>query len=113
VKARSGIPDALRRALRRALLGLACLPALGLFPIVHGLCDARLKAREPSLHLLDRNWKFIAALGNGQGGFGYWEMPDSLPAALVATALAAEDRRFGSHPGVDARAIAARAAPMH
>ncbi|MBW8888705.1 MAG: transglycosylase domain-containing protein [Fibrobacteres bacterium] len=84
----------------------ALLLALPLIPIVHGLFDARLKARTPSLHLLDRNWRFIAALDNGQGDFGYWDMPDSLPPALIAAALAAEDRRFASHPGIDARAVA-------
>jgi penicillin-binding protein 1C len=85
---------------------IAALLALPLIPVLHGLFDARLATRSPSLHLLDRNWRFIAAIDNGHGDFGYWDMPDSLPPSLIAAAMAAEDRRFESHPGVDARAIA-------
>lgn len=95
-----------RKILIRASALAAALAACLLIPVTHGLFDARLAARTPSLHLLDRNWRFIAALDDGAGGFGHWQMPDSLPQALVATALAAEDRRFASHPGVDARAVA-------
>ncbi len=88
---------------RRWWIGLAAaLPAI---PLLHGLFDARLAPRAPSLHLLDRNWNFIAAVPTEAGDFGYWELPDTLPTALVTATLAAEDRRFRSHPGVDFRAI--------
>jgi penicillin-binding protein 1C len=91
-----------RSAWRRAFILFTLLPAT---PILHGLFDARIAARTPSLHLLDRNRGFIAAVENDQGGFGYWEMPDTLPPALVTATLAAEDRRFRGHIGVDFRAI--------
>jgi penicillin-binding protein 1C len=98
-------PDARKRR-RWAAAAAAALAAGLLIPLAHGLFDARLAERTPSLHLLDRNWRFIASLDDGAGGFGHWGLPDSLPPALVATALAAEDRRFASHPGVDPRAVA-------
>lgn len=100
-------PVAARSGSARSRLGwILALGALPLIPVLHGLLDARLARRQASLHLLDRNWNFIAAIGNGEGNFGYWDLPDTLPAALTAAALAAEDRRFTSHPGVDLRAIA-------
>ncbi len=82
---------------------LGCLIAI---PSVHGLWDIRLVSRPPSLHLLDRDYHFIAALGNEKGDFGYWEMPDTLPSNLVVSTLAAEDRRFNRHWGLDWRAVA-------
>ena len=81
------------------------LIAIPLIPLIHGIMDARLTSRTPSLHLLDRNWNFIAAVGNNEGDFGFWAMPDALPPALITATLAAEDRRFQGHPGVDIRAV--------
>lgn len=91
-----------RRRPRWLVPVLGCLP---LIPLIHGLIDARLAARTPSLHLLDRNWNFIAAVGNDDGDFGFWSMPPTLPPALITATLAAEDRRFQGHPGVDLRAV--------
>ena len=84
----------------------AFLPLLILIPCLHGLFGIRLAHREPSLHLLDRDHHFIAAVENAAGGFGYWDMPDTLPPTLVTATLAAEDRRFHDHFGVDPSATA-------
>ena len=47
-----------------------------------------------------------AAFGDaGEEGLGYWPVPE-LPPRVVAATLALEDRRFGSHPGVDPLAVA-------
>jgi penicillin-binding protein 1C len=47
-----------------------------------------------------------AASGDaGEEGLGYWPVPE-LPPRVVAATLALEDRRFGSHPGVDPLAVA-------
>ena len=40
-----------------------------------------------------------------EAGLGYWPVPE-LPPRVVAATLALEDRRFGSHPGVDPLAVA-------
>ena len=84
----------------------AFFPLLILIPCLHGLFGIRLERREPSLHLLDRDHHFIAAVENASGGFGYWDMPDTLPPTLVTATLAAEDRRFHDHFGVDPSATA-------
>jgi penicillin-binding protein 1C len=46
-----------------------------------------------------------AAAAPGEDGLGYWPIAD-LPPRVVAATLALEDRRFGSHPGVDLLAVA-------
>ena len=43
--------------------------------------------------------------GDDEEGLGYWPVPE-LPPRVVAATLALEDRRFGSHPGVDPLAVA-------
>jgi penicillin-binding protein 1C len=73
--------------------------------VIHGLIDIRLVHKSPSFLLLDRSYKFIASVENNDGDYGYWEMPEKIPASLRITALAAEDRRFSSHPGVDIHSI--------
>ncbi len=91
---------------RNWVYAAAALGLLILIPCVHGLLDIRLVEKRPSMHLLDRSYKFIAAIENPDGEFGYWDMPTALPPALVTATLAAEDRRFNSHHGVDFRAVA-------
>jgi len=85
------------------------ISAIGLFiavAFIHSLFYISLEISEPSFLLVDRKFKFLAELGNQEENYGYWPLPDSLPTRLVAMTLAAEDRRFYSHPGVDRRAIA-------
>lgn len=87
------------KAVGGALFGMLSIPVL------HGLFDIRLEDRQPSMHLLDRSYGFLGAIENGSGEFGYWKMPDTLPRLLIMTTLAAEDRRFADHPGVDPEAV--------
>lgn len=93
------------RPRRRLVFALLSLPLL--IPALHGLLGIRLLRKDPSLHLVDRAYRFIAAVENPTGEFGYWEMPADLPPTVVTATLAAEDRRFESHFGVDLRAASA------
>jgi len=67
------------------------------------LTDIRIDGHSPSWIVLDRNYRFIAEIESPQGEIGYWPMPDKLPQTLVTAVLAAEDRRFYKHFGVDAK----------
>jgi len=61
----------------------------------------------PSTFLLrDRRGAFLGEVGEQgpRGEFGYWPL-DELPPRVVAAALAVEDHRFWSHPGVDPLAL--------
>lgn len=60
---------------------------------------------QPSYLLLDRHGQFIAELNGGDDDYGYWPVPE-LPPRIVMAALALEDKRFESHPGVDPLAMA-------
>ncbi len=65
-----------------------------------------LVAPEPSLFFRDRNGRFLGEITNPETGeLGYWKL-ERLPDRVAAATLAAEDRRFTEHPGVDLRAIA-------
>lgn len=64
-----------------------------------------LRGPPPSYLLLDRHGKFIAELNNGGEDYGYWPVAE-LPPRVVAAALALEDKRFDSHPGIDPLAMA-------
>jgi penicillin-binding protein 1C len=58
----------------------------------------------PSYFLLDRHGTFIAEIADEGQDYGYWPVKE-LPPRVVAAALALEDKRFGSHPGVDPLAV--------
>ncbi len=64
-----------------------------------------LRGPPPSFLLLDRHGRFIAELTGEGEDFGYWPVAE-LPPRVVEAALALEDKRFGSHPGVDPLAMA-------
>jgi penicillin-binding protein 1C len=64
-----------------------------------------LKGPPPSYLLLDRHGAFIAEIADEGRDYGYWPVRE-LPPRVVAAALALEDRRFYSHPGVDPLAMA-------
>jgi penicillin-binding protein 1C len=108
-----------------AAAGIAC-PLLILYVVGLATVRAHLAAPAPSLLLLDRQGRFLGELpgqppahastrtvhlsrgGAGDGreeGLGYWPVP-ALPPRVVAATLALEDRRFGSHLGVDPLAVA-------
>ena len=54
--------------------------------------------------MTDRNGVFMAQLGAGTQGYGYWPV-DQVPDRVAAAILALEDRRFWTHPGVDPLAV--------
>ncbi len=58
----------------------------------------------PTAILTDRNGVFMAQLGGGPAGYGYWPV-DPVPSRVAAAILALEDRRFWDHPGVDPIAV--------
>jgi penicillin-binding protein 1C len=64
----------------------------------------------PTTIVTDRNDLFMAQLGGGPAGYGYWPV-STVPRRAAAALLALEDRRFWEHPGVDPLAVlrAARA----
>lgn len=95
-----------RRRVRRAAraAGLALLVSTGALFAVAAM-RARFKTPAPTMLLLDRRGRFLAAVGDGRGAeYGYWPIAE-LPPRVVAATLALEDRRFWSHPGVDPTAL--------
>jgi penicillin-binding protein 1C len=85
-----------------ALAALAALGWLRLGPLPAALLD------EPpqSTLVVDRNGTPLYEARAGDGTRGIKLSADDLPPTLVAATLAAEDRRFWSHAGVDPVAIA-------
>jgi penicillin-binding protein 1C len=81
------------------LLGAAWI-RLG--PIPADLLDDRASA---SALVLDRNGVKLYEALSGDGARTVKLQPSDLPATLAAATLAAEDRRFRSHPGVDPVAL--------
>ena len=66
---------------------------------------SRLESPEPSFLLRDRQGRFLGEVAREEGGeFDYWPL-DEVPARVAAATIAIEDRRFGSHPGVDPLAV--------
>jgi penicillin-binding protein 1C len=95
------------RAGRIALTGLAAVVAvlvwLRLGPVDPRLLD---DARHRSTTVVDRNGEVLYESLAASGERTEWLSADELPPRLVAATLAAEDRRFFLHPGVDPLAIA-------
>lgn len=86
-----------------AVVGTVAL-AVGAVFFGVALCYARLTDPPPTLLLRDRYGRFLAEVGTFEGEVGYWPLA-SLPRRVVAATLAAEDRRFWDHPGIDVRAV--------
>lgn len=70
---------------------------------------SELEPPRPSVHIVDRHGRFLAAAPTDGGELGYWPL-DSVPPRVAATTVAVEDRRFRWHPGVDPVAIVRAAA---
>ena len=81
---------------------LAALAWLRLVPLPPGLLDDA----KPSTIVLDRNGTPLYEALGGDGTRAIKLTARDLPATLVAATIAAEDRRFWSHAGVDPIAIA-------
>ncbi len=58
----------------------------------------------PTAILTDRNGVFMAQIGGGPAGYGYWPV-QSVPPRVALAILALEDKRFWDHPGVDPLAV--------
>ena len=91
------------KAVIAALITPLVLFALAAFAF--SLTDIRLKEHSPSWIVLDRNYRFIAEIESPRGEIGYWPAPDVLPPTLVTAVIAAEDRRFRKHIGVDLKSV--------
>jgi penicillin-binding protein 1C len=89
------------KAISAALIAPPLLFIITAFAL--SLTDIRIVEHNPSWIVLDRNYRFIAEIESPQGEIGYWPAPDTLPRTLVTAVLAAEDRRFRQHFGVDAK----------
>jgi len=98
----------LRSAGWRGVAALAAVLAAGLVWLRVGPVDQRLldEARHRSTTVVDRNGEVLYESLATSGERGERLAPDRLPPHLVAATLAAEDRRFFSHPGVDPLAVA-------
>ena len=90
---------------RGLLLGGATLLAVAWIGVVLlAWSCSELAAPEATLLLRDRHGRFLGELGcDDELGAGYWPVTE-IPERVAAATCAVEDRRFWSHPGVDARA---------
>jgi penicillin-binding protein 1C len=90
---------------RLALLALVL--ALVLWLRLGALPPGLLELQDPeSIQLLDRNGELLYEARAGDGSKAAWLDADHLPQPLVNATIAAEDRRFLHHPGVDPIGIA-------
>jgi penicillin-binding protein 1C len=97
-----GLLSKRRRKLFASLaLGVAMLLWLRLGPLPDGLLDEP----QPSTIVVDRHGVQLYEARSGDGTRAMTLTASSLPPTLIAATIAAEDRRFWSHPGVDAIAI--------
>lgn len=85
-----------------SLLGLLAWVRLG--PLPAGLLD--LDPATASIRVLDRHGDLLYESRSASGTRGTHIAPTEIPAVVAAATLAAEDRRFRSHWGVDPIAIA-------
>ncbi|MBN1757152.1 MAG: transglycosylase domain-containing protein [Chitinispirillaceae bacterium] len=91
-----------RAAVRTVLICVTAAAALYLnVALFAALLSLRYRLPPPSLMMVDRRHRFIATVQNSDSLFGFWPLPETLPVKAVALAIAAEDRRFHSHPGID------------
>ncbi|MGA9752701.1 MAG: biosynthetic peptidoglycan transglycosylase, partial [Acidobacteriota bacterium] len=99
----------LRRRRRRVWAGVLVGAALALLawvrcgPLPPDLLD---EGRHLSARVVDRHGEVLYESLSGAGGRSRWlAAPDALPPMVVKATLAAEDRRFFRHPGVDPLAV--------
>ena len=76
-----------------------------LLVLAHGVWTAStFITPRPTAIMTDRNGVFMAQLGDGPAGYGYWPVTP-VPPRVTAAILALEDRHFWDHPGVDPLAV--------
>jgi penicillin-binding protein 1C len=83
-----------------AIAAVALWVRAGPFPA--GLLDPQ---QRESTTVLDRNGEVLYEARAGDGSRAAWLSADRLPAPLVDATVAAEDRRFWRHPGMDPLAL--------
>jgi 1A family penicillin-binding protein len=94
--------------MRSRVATLCLLGVVGLGPaiLVWGWWTLSLpRGASASITYLDRDHQEIASLLGQNGRLQIWTPLDRIPPAVVAAVLAAEDRRFMSHVGVDPLAV--------
>ncbi|HEU5040041.1 MAG TPA: transglycosylase domain-containing protein [Gemmatimonadales bacterium] len=100
-----------RRAARAAGAAAAAAIALGWVWVARPLPPGLLAgAPAPGLVLLDREGRELRSTRAADGSRRRWLSLDEMDPDLLAAFLAAEDRRFFRHPGIDLRAAARAAA---
>jgi penicillin-binding protein 1C len=72
-------------------------------PLPAGFLD---EGRHVSTVVKDRRGALLYESLSAQGSRSAWISPEHLPPPLVSATLAAEDRRFDRHPGIDLAAVA-------
>lgn len=71
-------------------------------PLPQGFLDPR---RHVSIEIVDRHGELLYEMLSHRGGRSAWLSSDHLPERLSEATLAAEDKRFFQHPGVDPLAL--------
>lgn len=71
-------------------------------PLPRSLLD---RPAAPTLRLLDRSGAALRTTRTGQGALQQWIPLSEMDPSLLVAFVAAEDRRFYGHPGVDAKAL--------
>jgi penicillin-binding protein 1C len=72
---------------------------------LYSLFQIKLTTHSTSWILEDRNYNFFAEIENPEGELGYWQLNREIPINVKIAEIAAEDRRFDNHPGVDLHSI--------
>ena len=97
--AKRRVRGALALAVLGGLIAIAAWLRLGPIPDINS-------AHFTSLTILDRNGEVLYEPLAASGNRAHWLAADQLPSRVVAATLAAEDRRFFGHIGVDPKAVA-------
>jgi penicillin-binding protein 1C len=93
----------MKRAAIAVAIAIAAVAAwIWLGPVPAGLLDARSHA---SLRLTDRNGVVLFETLGRSGDRGEWLEANALPSKIADATIAAEDRRFNRHHGVDPIAV--------
>jgi penicillin-binding protein 1C len=86
-----------------ATLGCVAAAWIRMGPLPPGMLDV---TYAESTQVLDRHGEVLYEARNADGGRSSWIDGDRLPQPLVDATIAAEDRRFFRHPGIDPMAVA-------
>ncbi len=94
------------KPLTAVLCSLLLIPVLIIFSaFLLSLFSITIRNHEFSWILHDRNDRFFAECENREKQLGFWPLPQKIPPNVRKTVLAAEDRRFDTHSGVDIKSV--------